>query len=174
MDHGKKLLSLLGVPPVRGYSEPTTYEELMETGGYWAGLFEQAFAQGEVQSERISGEAARILAEIFQQEARRKYGFADAATVRRLVSETFETEANEEMERQMALLREGIGRSGLDTEQQLAFLKHMETFKDMFIDLICAEAARLKLIPLENVNEISLSVADMMKEDAHADQISGN
>ena len=174
MDHGERLLFLLGVHHVKGYVEPTTFEQLVETGGYWAGLFEQAFAQGEVQTERVKGEAARILAEMFQQEARERYGVADAAAIRRLAAETFEADANEEMNRQMDLLREGIGRSGLDTEQQSAFLKQMEAFKDRFTDMICDEAARLKHIPLENVGEISLSVAEMMKEDADADQISGN
>ncbi len=50
----------------------------------------------------------------------------------------------------------------------------MEAFKARFIDSICSEAARPKLILQENVNEITLSVAEMMREDAHAEQISGN
>ena len=174
MDHGTRLQFLLGVHAVRDYVEPTTYEELIETGGYFADIFEKAFVQGEDHTERVNGETARILAEIFQQEARKRYGVADAASIRRLAAETFEADADKEMDRLMDLLREGIGRSGLDPEQQLSFLRYMETFKDRFIDMICAEAARLKLIPLENVNEISLSVAQMMKEDANADQISGN
>ncbi len=171
MDHGKRLLSLLGVPSVRDYVEPTTYGDLMETGGYFANLFEQAFAQGEVQTERILGETARVMTGVFQQEARERYGFADAAAIRRLAAETFEAEANEEMDRQMGLLREGIGNEGLSPRRQEDFLRYMEAFKDRFIDMICAEAARLRFIPLENVNEISVSVAEMMKEDTHAEQV---
>ena len=174
MDHGKNMLELLGTTSLRDYVEPTTFEQLMETGGYWADLFENAFAQGEVRTERIKGETARLLAEMFQPEARERYGGADAAAIRQLAAETFEADANEEMNRQMDLLREGIGRSGLDAEQQSAFLKQMEAFKDTFIDIICAEAARMKLIPIENAGEISLAVTEMMKEDADADQVAGD
>ncbi len=55
----------------------------METGGYFADLFGKAFALGEEQTERILGETARTLAQVFQQEARKRYGFADAAAIRR-------------------------------------------------------------------------------------------
>ncbi len=174
MDQGKKLQSLLGGPPVRGCSEPATYEELMETGGYFAEIFEKAFAQGEDHAERVDGEIARTLAEMFQQEARKRYGVADAAAIRRLASETFEADADKEMDMLMDLLRKGIGREGLTPEQQSAFLSEMETVKAGFIDMICAEAERMRLIPVENVSEVSLAVAEMMREEGNADQVSGN
>ena len=171
MDHGKKLLELLGVSSLREYVEPTTYEELMDTGGYYGDLFEKAFAQGEMQTERVQAEIARLLAEALQPEARKRYGLADTESIRRLASETFGTAAAEEWEQQMGLLREGIGREGLTPEQQSGFLDFMEGLQGPFIDMICAEAARLKLIPLENVNEVSLAVAAMVEEEGHADEV---
>ena len=95
MDHAKKLLDLLGTTSLRDHAELTTYEELLDTGAYYGDLFEKAFAKGEVQTERVRGETARLLAEMFQGEARKRYGVADTASVRRLAAETFETEADE-------------------------------------------------------------------------------
>ncbi len=174
MEHGKKLLELLGVASLREYVEPTTYEELMETGSYYGDLFKEAFDRGEVHSDRIQNVIARLLAEALQQEARNRYGAADAAAIRRLAAETFEADANKEMDRQMDLLREGIVREGLNPEQQSAFLREMERFKERFIDVICAEAARMKLIPLENASEVSLAVAEMMREEGNANNVSDN
>lgn len=174
MDQGKKLLELLGVTSLRQYAEPTTFEELLETGQYYHDLFQNAFAKGETETERIRAGIARLLAEMLQPEARKKYGAADQAAIRGLVSETFEAAAEEEWERLMGVLKEGMGRSGLTPDQQSTFLRQMAAFRGPFIDQICSEAARLKLVPVESVNEVTLAVAEMIKEERHADQVTGD
>ena len=174
MDHRKKLLELLGVNSFKDYVEPRTFEGIMQTGQYYMDMFAKAFAQGDVHRERVRAEIDRLLAEMLQREARKRYGVADEAPVRQLVSETFETAAAEEWDRLMNILREGVGRSSLDAEQQAAFLEQMEGLRGPFLDMICSETARLKLIPLENVNELSLAVAEMFREDVHAYQGSDN
>ncbi len=171
MDHGKRLLSLLGVSSVRHYVEPRTYEELLETGGYFANLFEQAFARGEEQPDRIQGQIARILAEALQPEARKRYGLADEESIRRLASETFESAAVEEWERLMGLLKEGLGKEGLTPGQQSEFLQLMEGYRGQLINMICREAAKSRSVPLENMNELSLAIADMIREESHADKV---
>jgi len=172
MDHRKKLLELLGISSLKDYVEPMTFEELMEIGQYYGDIFEKAFAKGDVQ--RIRAEIDRLLAEMLQQEARKRYGVADEAAVRHLGAETFEATAIEECDRLMNILREGVSRSSLDAEQQAAFLEQMQGLRGPFLDMICSETARLKLIPLENVNELSLAVAEMFREDVHAYQGSDN
>jgi len=174
MDRGRKLLELLGVTSVKDYVEPTTFEQLMEIGGYYGDLFQNAFSQGEIHSERVECEIARLLAEALQPEARRRHGIADEAGVRRLAAETFETSATEEWTRLMAILTEGITQEGLSPDQQAQILEFMEGFRDTFIDQICREAAKLKMIPIENVNELSLALAEMLKEDDHVNEIAGN
>ncbi len=174
MDHRKKLLELLGVASLREYVEPATFEDVMETGGYYGGLFQRAFAKGETQTERVRAETARLLAEMLQPEARKRYGKADITAIRRLVTETLEPVAEEEWEKQMALLRDGIGQSGLSPDEQSSFLKMMEELRAPFIDQICAEAARLEMISLENVNELSMAAAEMFKEEQHANQARRN
>lgn len=133
MDHRKKLLELLGVASLGEYVEPTTFEDVMETGGYYGGLFERAFAQGEMHAERVRAETARVLAEMLQPEARKRYGKADMKAIRQLVSETLEPVAEEKWARQMTILRDGVGRSGLSPDEQSSFLKMMEDLRAPFI-----------------------------------------
>jgi hypothetical protein len=171
MDREKKLLELLDVTSLKKYVEPTTYAELMETGTCYTDLFDKAFAKGEVHTDRIRNAVARLLAETLQPEARARYGVADERAIRRLVSETFEEYAREEWARLMGLLKEGIGREGLSPDQQVEFLGFMEGLRDPFIEQLCSEAAKLKLIDVGNINELSLAVAEMLKEDSHADEV---
>jgi hypothetical protein len=171
MDHHKTMLELLGVSSLREYTEPASYEEIMGTGQYYLDLFEKVFAEGEVQTERIRDEIARNLAEIMQPDARARFGVANEGAIRQLL---LEAGAEGEWDRQMRLFREGIGRSGLDPEQQSEFLNTMEALRDPFIDAFCAQAARLRNVPVESANELSLALAEMFKEECHADQVSSN
>jgi hypothetical protein len=171
MDHGKKLLELLGVSSLPEYIEPASFDDIMKTGDYYLRLFERAFVQNEMQPERIRAETARNLAEMMQPDGRTRFGAADESAMRQLLSEAG---AEEEWDRQMSILKQGVGRSGLDPEQQSAFLEGMEEFKHSFFRAISSEAARLRLVPVENIGEMSLALAEMMREDDHADQSTDN
>jgi hypothetical protein len=171
MDHRKRLLELLNVSSIREYAEPTNFGEIMETGEYYLGLFAKAFGEGETQMEHIRAEISRNLAEITQPEARTRFGIADEPAIRQLLSEAG---AEDDWDRYMGILREGIGQSGLDREQQSAFLTEMEALKYGLIDAFCAEAAKMKMVPLESLGEVTLAVAEMMKEDGDVDQVTGN
>jgi hypothetical protein len=171
MNHGKKLLELLGVSSLPEYIEPASFEDIMKTGGYYLHLFESAFPQNEMQPERIRSETACNLAEMMQPDARARFGVADETAMRQLLSESG---AEEEWDRQMGILRAGVRGSGLDPDQQSFFLGAMEAFKDSFFGSISAEAARMRLMPVESIGEMSLALAEMMREDCDADQSTGN
>lgn len=174
MDHREKLLQLLETTSLRKYSEPGTWEEAMEMGRYYSDMFDRVAARGELHAERVRGEMARLLAEAIQPMGRERYGVADAAAIRQLLVETWNSDVRDSWGRQMSLMKTAASQTALSQGQQAAFMELMESFPDTFLDLVSSEVARLKLVPLENVGEVSLAVADMMKEDAHADQSSGN
>ena len=74
----------------------------------------------------------------------------------------------------MSLIKTGVGQTALSQDQQTAFLRLMEAFPTTLLDVISSEVARLKLVPLENLNEITLILAEMFEEDGHADQRADN
>jgi hypothetical protein len=174
MDHRKKLLELLGTDSLREYSEPRTCEEFMEMGRYYSDMFDNVFARGELHVERVRGEFGRLLAETVQPLARETYGVADSKAVRQLFSGAWGINARDGWGRQMNLMKTALGQTSLSQGQQTAFLSLMDTFPDTFLDLLSSEVARLKLVPIENVNEISLILSEMFKEGSHADQVADN
>lgn len=174
MDHEKKLLELIGVTTFKEYTEPRTAEELIQCGKYCMEIHDKITVQGELQKEQIHSEFAWLLAEILQPPAREKYGMAGAVAIKQLLTESWNATGKADFERQINLCHTAFRQIGLNQEQEKALFERMEILPDLLIDILATEAARLQLIPFENINEITRVLAGMFMEANHADPSRNN
>ena len=174
MDHQKKLLELCGITTLKKYTEPVTIGEMMQSGQDYLGVYDKITAQGELQLERVHNELSRLLAETLQPPAREKYGVAGAAAIKELLTEAWIASGKDGWEQQKRLFQTAAVQMGLIPDQEKAFLALMDIFPDLLTDILATEAGRLKLIPLENLNEITRVLAEMFKEERYADPSRNN
>ena len=174
MDHQKKLLELCGITTLKKYTEPVTIGEMMQSGQDYLEVYDKITAQGELQLERVRNELSRLLAETLQPPAREKYGVAGSAAIKELLTEAWIASGKDGWEQQKRLFQTAAVQMGLIPDQEKAFLALMDIFPDLLTDILATEAGRLKLIPLENLNEITRVLAEMFKEERYADPSRNN
>ena len=175
MDHKKKFLELCGITQSRESTEPSSFKELMGTGRYYLDACDKVASKGELEEQRVFNEMSMVLAEGLQAPARERFGVADTNEIRQLLDEGWTASDKDGWERQKLLVRTAASEIGLNQEQEGVFLELMGALPDILADLIAWHAARLKLIPVENLSEITRVLAEMFEEEEkHADTLTDN
>ena len=170
-DSGKKLLELCGISDMTPYREPRTGAELLQNGRHYVELFEKVEARGD--SERVRDLISLILAEALQPAARSAYGNGGSAAISRLL-ETKWKDSDEVWRGLLQLLRDTFSPIGLEPDQEEKLLACFADFPRLFRELLAVEAARIRLVPVENLGEVAGILAEMYREGNHAQQVRDN
>jgi hypothetical protein len=171
-DSMKKLLELCAITDVPRYREPGTGAELLHNGRYYVELVEKVEARGE--SERINDLISLILAEALQPAARLAYGNGGSAAINQLLEAKWNNGGEEYWRGLLRLFRDALSPIGLEPEQEEKLIASFDEFPRLFSELLAAEAARIRLVPVENLGEVAGILAEMYREGNHAQQVRGN
>jgi hypothetical protein len=144
----------------------------LQNGRYYVELFEKVDAHGD--SERVRDLISLILAEALQPAARLAYGNGGSAAISQLLDTKWKDSDEEYWQGLLHLLRDAFSPIGLEPEQEEKLLACFADFPRLFRELLAAEAARIRLVPVENLGEVAGILAEMYREGNHADPKSDN
>jgi hypothetical protein len=171
-DSGKKFLELCGITGMPPYREPRTGAELLQNGRYYVELFEKVEARGD--SERVRDLISLILAEALQPAARLAYGNGGSAAISQLLETKWNNGGEEYWQGMLRLLRDAFSPIALEPEQEEKLIACFAEVPHQLRDRLAAEAARIRLVPVENLNEAAGILTEMIREESHADPKSDN
>ena len=99
---------------------------------------------------------------MLQPTTRKKYGIADCNAIKRLIVESWDDDAQREMAQQQELALAGISQLELAPELKQILTDWVVGFPEFMYRFIASEAARLQLVPVENIGELTRVLSEMM------------
>jgi len=169
MDAGTKLLDLLGGINFKVIDIRASGAEFKETAKYNQKQYARIEGRGDQYEERIIDLICLILAEKLQPLAVSRFGDTSDYSLSQLFREQFDTPKMKlEWEYCNGLALEAIHDEGLDSGQIEITGKIIDNLPERLIDLLVWIVGRLKVIPVQEANSLSMILTHMMEEASNA------
>jgi hypothetical protein len=168
----KRLLDLCEITDVPRYREPRTGAELLHNGRYYLEVVEKVEARGD--SERVRDLISLILAEALQPAARLACGNDGSSAINQLLEANWNNGGEQYWKDLTRLFRDALSPIGLEPVQEEKLIASFAQFPRLFKELLAVQAARIRLVPIENLGEVSGILAEMYRDGNHAQQVRGN
>jgi hypothetical protein len=168
----QRFIELCDITDVPRYREPRTGAELLQNGQYYLEMVEKVEARGD--TERVWNLISLILAEALQPAARLAYGNGGSAAINQLLETKWKKGGEEYFRDLLRLFRDALSPIGLEPEQEEKLIASFAEFPHLIKEQLAAQAARIKLVPVENLGEVAGILAEMYREGNHDHQVRGN
>lgn len=175
MDTKQKLLDLLGGTNFRLIGGSSSVQEFKEIVQYNEKQYARIEAKGDQYQERILDLMSLILAEILQPVMIGRFGNTSGYSLHRILDESFyapEMESEWKACNRTAL--QALSDNRLDANQMTIISNVIDYLPDTMINLIVWVVGRLKLVPMQEVGNISRMMSKMMKEEGYDDNTGHN
>ena len=170
MDTKQKLLDLLGGTNFRLIDSGSSAEEFKEIIQYNQKQYDRLEVKGEQHQERILDLMCFILANKIQPMMISRFGNTSGYSLHRILHESFYAhELGSEWEEYKQTALQALGDDGLDERQLEIISKAIDTIPEVMISLLVCIVGRLKVVPMQEVGNISKILAKMMKEGEYGD-----
>lgn len=170
MDTKQKLLGLLGGTNFRLIDGSSSVQEFKEIVQYNEKQYARIEAKGDQYQERILDLMSLILSEKLQPVMIGRFGNTSGYSLHRILNESFYAHGLEsEWESCKRTALKALGEDGLDERQLEIISKAIDTIPEVMISLLVWIIGRLKVMPMQEVGNISRILSNMMKEGEYGD-----
>lgn len=175
MDAVERLMELVGDIEFKSIDGNCSVDELRENVRHNLDQYAKIEAKGEQFEERVQDQISLVLAEKLNPMVIDKVGDSSESSLHHVVTEFFQTpESIAAWEKTRSTIRESLKADGLDESQIEALSGMLDSVPGLVIDHIVELAGRLKVIPMEEVSNITRILASMMKEENYDDNPTNN